>query len=111
MPLAVLVRDRCEAVFLIQRLRLGQVNADGILARLTYIRNRREISWGLYMGFLELKDGSRLLRLEVERAGGQTAWARKTGNNRTIINKALNARQPPSKKIIRALKLRMAFCA
>jgi hypothetical protein len=31
------------------------------------------------MSFLDLKDVIRLLRSEVERAGGQAAWAKKTG--------------------------------
>jgi DNA-binding phage protein len=61
------------------------------------------------MKFLELKDVIRLLRSEVKRAGGQTAWAKKTGTDRTIINRVLNDQQPPTKKIIRALKLRMVF--
>ena len=61
------------------------------------------------MRFLELKDVIGLLRSKVERAGGQTAWAEKTGINRTIINRVLNDREPPTKKIIRALKLRMVF--
>ena len=61
------------------------------------------------MRFLDLKDVIRLLRSEVERAGGQAAWAKKTGTNRTTINRVLNDRQLPSKKIIRALKLRMVF--
>jgi DNA-binding phage protein len=61
------------------------------------------------MKFLELKDVIRLLRSEVERAGGQTVWAKKTGNDRTTINRVLNDQQPPTKKIIRALKLRMVF--
>jgi len=61
------------------------------------------------MRFLELKDVIRLLRSEVERAGGQTAWAKKTGTDRTTINRILHDRQPPTKKIIRALKLRMVF--
>jgi DNA-binding phage protein len=61
------------------------------------------------MRFLELKDVIRLLHSEVERAGGQTAWGKKTGNDRTTINRVLNDRQPPTKKIIRALKLRMVF--
>jgi DNA-binding phage protein len=65
------------------------------------------------MSFLDLKDVIRLLRSEVERAGGQAggqaAWAKKTGTNRTVINRVLNDRQPPSKKIISALKLRMVF--
>jgi DNA-binding phage protein len=61
------------------------------------------------MRFLELKDVIRLLRSEVERAGGQTEWAKKTGVDRTTINRVLHDRQPPTKKIIRALKLRMVF--
>jgi DNA-binding phage protein len=61
------------------------------------------------MRFLELKDVIRLLRFEVERAGGQTAWAKKTGLQRAIINRVLNNQEPPTKKIIRALKLRVVF--
>ena len=61
------------------------------------------------MRFLELKDVICLLRSEVERAGGQAAWAKKTGTNRTVINRVLNDRQPPTKKIISALKLRIVF--
>ena len=61
------------------------------------------------MRFLELKDVIRLLRSEVKRAGGQAAWAKKTGVNRTVINRVLNDKQPPTKKMIRALKLRMVF--
>jgi DNA-binding phage protein len=61
------------------------------------------------MRFLELKDVIRLLRSVVERAGGQAAWAKKTGIQRTTINKALNDQGLLTKKIIRALKLRMVF--
>ena len=61
------------------------------------------------MKFLELKDVICLLRSEVERAGGQTAWAKKTGTNRTIINSVLSNRRPLTKQIIRALKLRTVF--
>lgn len=61
------------------------------------------------MSFLDLKDVISLLRSEVERAGGQAAWAKKTGINRSIINVALNDKRPPTKNIIRALKLRTVF--
>jgi DNA-binding phage protein len=61
------------------------------------------------MKFLELKDVIRLLRSEVERAGGQTAWAKKTGVHRSTINMVLHDRLPPPKKIIRALQLRTVF--
>jgi DNA-binding phage protein len=61
------------------------------------------------MSFLELKDVIHLLRSEVERAGGQTAWAKKTGIDRVTINRVLSNQRPLTKKIIRALKLRTVF--
>ena len=61
------------------------------------------------MRFLDLKGVIHLLRSEVERAGSQAAWARKTGNARVTINRVLNNQQAPTKKIIRALKLRTVF--
>jgi DNA-binding phage protein len=61
------------------------------------------------MHFLDLEDVIRLLHSEVKRAGGQAAWAKKTGINRTMINKTLNNGRLPTKSIIRALKLRMVF--
>jgi DNA-binding phage protein len=61
------------------------------------------------MSFLELKDVIHLLRSEVEQAGNQGAWSKKTGVNRATLNKVLNGHQPPTKSIIRALKLRVVF--
>jgi len=61
------------------------------------------------MRFLELKDVIRLLRSEVERAGGPTAWAKKTGIDRATISRVLNNLQRPTKPIILALKLRTVF--
>jgi len=61
------------------------------------------------MSFLELKDVIHLLRSEVERAGGQVGWSKKTGINRATLNKVLNDHQPPTKSIIRELKLRVVF--
>jgi DNA-binding phage protein len=61
------------------------------------------------MHFLEVEDVVRLLRSEVRRAGGQVAWANKAGVSRVIVNKVLNGHGSPTKKIIRALKLRMVF--
>jgi DNA-binding phage protein len=54
---------------------------------------------------LDNKDLVRLLRSEVEKAGGQSAWARREGIDRTLLNRVLNDQKPPSKEIIRALKL------
>jgi DNA-binding phage protein len=53
---------------------------------------------------LDNKDLVRLLRSEVEKAGGQSAWARREGIDRTLLNRVLNDQKPPSKEIIRALK-------
>jgi DNA-binding phage protein len=61
------------------------------------------------MRFLELNDVICLLRSEVERAGSQAAWAKKTGIQRTTISKALNDQRLLTKRIIMALKLRMVF--
>jgi DNA-binding phage protein len=61
------------------------------------------------MKVLVVKDVVRLLRSEVNRAKGQAAWASKTGINRVVVNKVLNGHGLPTKKIIRALKLRVVF--
>jgi DNA-binding phage protein len=61
------------------------------------------------MRILDAEDVVRLLRSEVKRAGGQAAWASKTGLNRIVINKVLNGKTLPTKKIIKALKLRIVF--
>jgi DNA-binding phage protein len=55
----------------------------------------------------EQKDVVRLLREEVERAGGQVAWSKKTGVNRTNLNRILKGERPPSKAILDALKPRV----
>jgi hypothetical protein len=57
------------------------------------------------MRVLDNKNVVRLLSSEVERAGGQCSWARRERIDRTMLNKVLNGRKPPTVKIIRALKL------
>jgi predicted transcriptional regulator len=54
---------------------------------------------------LDNKDVIRVLRLEVERGGGQSSWARRERIDRTLLSKVLSGRKPPTKEIIRALKL------
>jgi len=51
------------------------------------------------------KDVVRLLRSEVEQAGGQSAWARRERIDRALLNRVLCSHKPPTAKIIRALKL------
>jgi DNA-binding phage protein len=61
------------------------------------------------MRIFDKKDVARLLRSEVKRAGGQSAWARKTGIERTYLTKVLAGQKPPSKRILYALKLRTVY--
>ena len=61
------------------------------------------------MRILDNKDVVRLLRSKVERAGGQSSWARRERIDRTLLNRVLNGHKPPSKEIIRALKLCNAY--
>jgi DNA-binding phage protein len=59
--------------------------------------------------FLELEDVMDLLRSEIKQAGGQSAWARRSGINRSTLNKTLNGQKPPTKTIFKALSLRLVF--
>jgi DNA-binding phage protein len=61
------------------------------------------------MKIFEIKDIVFLLRDEVRRAGGQEAFSRKTGVDRTSLNKVLNGSRPPSPLMIDALGLRPIF--
>ena len=58
---------------------------------------------------LNLNDVIRLLRSEVERAGSQRAFARKADVNVSVVSKTLRGIVLPSKKILGALKLRVAY--
>ncbi len=61
------------------------------------------------MRVFELEDVILLLRSEVKRGGGQAAWSKKTGIDRTMLSRVLNGHRPLTKTIFRALKLRMVF--
>jgi DNA-binding phage protein len=60
------------------------------------------------MKTLLVPDLLRLLRRDINRAGGQSEWARQTGICRTYINRVLNGRKPPGPSICRALGLKRA---
>ena len=60
---------------------------------------------------LENEDVRRLLREDVERAGGQVAWARKNKMDRSSVNRIVLGRRPLNKEIIAALKLRIVYVA
>lgn len=50
-----------------------------------------------------------LLREEVSKAGGQVAWSKKTGVNRSHLNLTLNGRRALTESIIAALQLRVVY--
>jgi hypothetical protein len=51
----------------------------------------------------------RLLRSEIERAGGQIHWAKIEGVSRPHLNKMLQGTRQLSKSIIKALKIRIVY--
>jgi DNA-binding phage protein len=57
------------------------------------------------MKIVKSEDVLELLRLAIDRVGGQSEWSRRTGIDRAQINRALNERRFPSSLICRALKL------
>ena len=60
---------------------------------------------------LDEKDVLRLLREDVDKAGGQSAWARQMGVDRVYLNKVLRGKRPLSAKIIQALRLKKVYTA
>jgi hypothetical protein len=56
-------------------------------------------------------DVARLLRAAVERAGGQSAFAKHHGVDRAYLNMVLNGRRPVSDSIARALGLHKVYVA
>jgi DNA-binding transcriptional regulator YdaS (Cro superfamily) len=58
------------------------------------------------MRLLDLQAMRKLLGREVDRAGGQVAWARRHGLHPSTINKVLNEQRLPGRKMLAALNLR-----
>jgi DNA-binding phage protein len=58
---------------------------------------------------LQEEDVVELLRQEVADAGGQSAWSKKTGVHRSIINRVLLGRHAPTKSIVNALGLEIVY--
>ena len=59
--------------------------------------------------FLDENDVLRHLPQEVEKAGAQAAWARRSGINRVHLNKVLNEKRSISPTIVKALNLKRGF--
>jgi hypothetical protein len=52
-----------------------------------------------------------LLRSEMERAGGPSAYSRKLGVDRATLHRVLNGREGPSKKIIKVLGINVVYAS
>jgi DNA-binding transcriptional regulator YdaS (Cro superfamily) len=50
---------------------------------------------------LDESDVLRLLREDVDRAGGQSAWARRSGIDRVYLNRVLNGKRPLPPRIVK----------
>lgn len=59
------------------------------------------------VGRCATEDVVALLRREVDEGGGQVAWSKKKGVDRSTLGRVLKGYRPPSAAIIAALKLRM----
>jgi hypothetical protein len=91
-------RLRCACVGLYLRLGTDSFSASSDCSRLN----------GGPMKTLLVPDLLRLLRRDINRAGGQSEWARQMRICRTYINRVLNGRKPPGPSICRALGLKRA---
>jgi hypothetical protein len=61
------------------------------------------------MKILEAQDVRKLLKKAVRAAGDQSAWARKVGVPRTIVNLVLQGKRKPTRSIITALGLKIVY--
>ena len=57
------------------------------------------------------RDLVRLLRAAVKREGGQTAFAKRHGTNRTRVNSLLRGKKRPGDSVAKVLGLRKVYVA
>ena len=58
------------------------------------------------MKILNIEEVLELLRLDIDRVGGQSEWARQTGVSRMQINRAIKGRRMPPSQLCHALGLK-----
>jgi hypothetical protein len=63
------------------------------------------IAAGHKMRLIDLDGMRKLLRREVDRAGGQVAWAKRHGLHPSTINKVVNEQRMPGRRMLVALQL------
>jgi hypothetical protein len=61
---------------------------------------------GYFMRLIGLENLRQYLRREVDRAGGQVAWAKHAGLHPSTVNKVLNEQRMPGRRLLAALNLR-----
>lgn len=64
---------------------------------------------GLHALVFDQDDVARLLRAAVEREGSQSAFAKRHGVDRVLVNMILNGKRPVSDTIAKALGLRKVY--
>jgi DNA-binding phage protein len=64
---------------------------------------------GSYARVFDDDDVLKLLHARVKSAGGQTAFSKKTGVERSHLNTVLNGRRPLTSSILNALNLRIVY--
>ena len=63
------------------------------------------VAAGHNMRLIDLEGMRKLLRREVDRAGGQVAWAKRHGLHPSTINKVVNEQRMPGRRMLVALQL------
>ena len=62
-----------------------------------------------YVGVFDDNDVVNLLRIAVEREGGQGAFSRHSGVQRAYLSRVLNGKEPPGRSIAKSLRLRKVY--
>jgi len=62
-----------------------------------------------YVGVFDDNDVVDLLRIAVEREGGQGAFSRHSGVDRAYLSRVLNGKEPPGRSIAKSLRLRKVY--
>jgi DNA-binding transcriptional regulator YdaS (Cro superfamily) len=93
---------------------VGAAIAELIGLRKAYIVNdkRRALALSSRLGRTVVFDDNDvvdLLRIAVEREGGQHAFARRSGVNYAYLNRVLNGKEPPGRSIAKSLGLRKVY--
>ena len=94
---------------------MGAVIAKSLGLRKVYIVNDKRPALALSSGLgrkalvFDDDDVVDLLRIAVEREGGQGAFSRHSGVQRAYLSRVLNGKEPPGRSIAKSLRLRKVY--